>query len=138
MCLLNPNDATWIGLAWLSAKLGAANDDTSSEKETSKWWQDKAEKAGKRARKAETGQEDALARARRANRKAKRHLDLELKAESKETTERKAELQAMAARRQAEVWATKEEGDAAAEKTEAELEAQRADKHKKMLIFSQR
>ena len=75
------------GLAWLSAKLGAAKDDTSSEKETSAWWQKKAESASKRARTSEHGEQDALSRARQANRKAKRHMDLEKAAQAKELSE---------------------------------------------------
>ena len=45
------------GLAWLSAKLGAAKDDTSSEKETSSFWQKKAESETKRARASEQGEQ---------------------------------------------------------------------------------
>ncbi len=48
------------GLAWLSAKLGAAKDDTSTEKETSSFWQKKAEKASKRARASEQGEQANL------------------------------------------------------------------------------
>ena len=38
--------------------------------------------------------------------------------------------------RQAEVWATKEEGEAASEKAEAEAEAARAEKHKKRYVMA--
>jgi hypothetical protein len=110
------------GLAWLSAKLGAAKDDTSEQAKTSDWWKNKAEAAGKRARKAEDDMQDAESKARREHRKAQRAAAFEKTAEHREGQERAVERAALAARREAEVWATKEEGQAATEKLRAESE----------------
>ena len=121
------------GLAWLSANLQAAKDDSSAEEKTANWWQNKAKKAGSRARDAEKSMQGAMASAAREKRKAQRMSALEKQAEAKEHDERQDELAALTARREAEVWATKEEGEAASEKLQAESEALKAEKHRKRL-----
>ncbi|EKX32366.1 hypothetical protein GUITHDRAFT_148681 [Guillardia theta CCMP2712] len=109
------------GLAWLSAKLGAARDDASSAhsaEERQDWWERKAEDAGKLARSAEEEKEDALSQMRQERRRAERHLKLEQEANAKEEEEREEEEEAIEARRKAEVrpdlpvapvWAAREE-----------------------------
>eukprot|EP00960_Hanusia_phi_P017411 512550-Hanusia_phi.AAC.4 len=84
-------------------------------------WERKAEDAGKRARSAEEDKENALSQMRQERRRAKRHLKLEEEAnvsafaasgpghgqvtcmQAKEEEERREEVDAIAARRKAEV-----------------------------------